>query len=92
MALPFKAFQKQACKNGGVRGNSLRMEKKQNIPRLFIVIQQGGTSAEHYAHQFSSEQKALRFARSAEKAAYNCLGPFEISLEAVLRPAGKSAS
>ena len=63
----------------------LRMKTNQQTPKLFVVIQEGGTSNEHYAHQFDSEEAAKRYIRTAERAAYNCYGPFELSVP-VTRP------
>ena len=56
---------------------------KKNTPtknRIWIVIQEGGTSREHYCNAYDTEKHAHDFIKSAAEATYNCLGPFEVGL------------
>ena len=53
---------------------------KDTMPTLFIVIQCGGSSREHYHHSFLDEPSALAYIKRANLAAYICLGPFLIPL------------
>jgi len=50
---------------------------------FFIVIQQGGSSGEHYPHFFFDEPSALAYIESANRASYDCSEPFSIALPEV---------
>ena len=52
---------------------------------LYVVIQFGGTSKEQYLHSFLTETAAKRFIRSADRASYDCLGPFPLLLPGIRR-------
>ena len=49
-------------------------------PAIYIVLQTGGSSAEHYFHSFSREASALDFVKGAAEASYRCVGPERIEL------------
>lgn len=50
------------------------------IPAIYIVLQTGGSSAEHYFHSFSREESALNFVIGAVEASYQCVGPARVEL------------
>ena len=50
---------------------------------LQVVIQFGSSPMEQYIHSFLNEAAAKRFIKSADRAAYRCLGPFPIILYGV---------
>lgn len=58
------------------------MPKNNHEPEIFAVIQFGGTSREQYLHSFSKQRDATSYIRKAERASYQCLGPFSILLSA----------
>ncbi len=58
------------------------MSKSDHEPKIFAVIQFGGSSREQYLHSFSKRSDANSYIRKAERASYPCLGPFSILLSA----------
>lgn len=48
-----------------------------------VVIQFGGTDGEKYLHSFNDVTVARKYTRSADRAAYRCLGPFTLPLPGV---------
>lgn len=45
---------------------------------IWLVIQEGGTSGEHYASFYNTAPQANAAIRSHQKASYNCFGPFPV--------------
>jgi hypothetical protein len=49
--------------------------------KIFLVIQQGGSSREFYVHAHDTEEDARNHIKSCEEAAYNTAGPIEVPQE-----------
>lgn len=59
------------------------MKSKTREFEIQVVIQFGGTKGEQYLHSFCDEAAAIKFIRSASRAAYRCFGPFPVELPEV---------
>lgn len=62
---------------------------------LLVVVQEGGSTGEFYAHAFGARRDADRFRRSCARAAYRATSPVEVpactdmdALQAVLSAVG----
>ena len=51
-----------------------------STPAIFVVLQTGGSSYEHYFHSFETEDAATRFVEAAEAQSYRCIGPERLEL------------
>lgn len=62
---------------------------------MLVVVQEGGSTGEFYAHAFTTRKDAKRFTRSCARAAYRATSPVEVpagtdmdALQAVLSAVG----
>jgi hypothetical protein len=54
-------------------------EKKMKSPKkMYLVIQEGGTSLEHYANLYDTKAEAKAAMKGHAKASYNSFGPIEV--------------
>lgn len=51
-----------------------------NTSAIHVVLQMGGSTAEHYFHSFGKSGDAELFIQSAEAASYECYGPEQINI------------
>jgi hypothetical protein len=51
-----------------------------SMPAIFVVLQSGGSSSEHYFHSFDNEGVATRYVENAEAQGYQCIGPERLEL------------
>lgn len=50
-----------------------------NKPKaMHVVVQEGGSTGELYAHAFTTRKDAKRFTRSCARAAYRATAPLEV--------------
>ena len=50
-----------------------------NKPRtMLVIVQEGGSTGELYAHAFTTRKDAKRFTRSCARAAYRATEPVEV--------------
>ncbi len=58
------------------------MANDQHETAIYVVIQTGGSTHEHYLHSFAEKRAATEYMSKATRASYRCIGPFEILLAA----------